>query len=393
LGFLGTRNVLPKYGFPTDVVELRTNHLEIPEAKVVELQRDLRLAISEYAPGGEVVAAKRVWVSGGIYKQPGRDWPVHYYAVCPGCNHFFSSLSESIPATCAICGSDVYGHSVRHPHGAYIIPEFGFMVGRDDPRMSGEARPQRIYSSRVFFSDYSLPIKEGQAPIDPPLVLDETLSSGDAQLSKRYSRYGKLALVNAGLSGVGFRICTVCGFAEPVVPAVPGRRRRQRPSHSHANPRTGAQCAGFVVTRHLGHEFITDVLELRFAGRLASNPDYGLWWSLLFALLEGASEALGIRRDDLDGTLHRHQHGPIPALILFDNVPGGAGHVRRIGEELPLALQAAYERVSTCECGEETSCYECLRNFRNQPYHDQLQRGPARDFLGAVLQAAGLLED
>ena len=27
LGFLGSRNVLPKYGFPTDVVELRTNHL------------------------------------------------------------------------------------------------------------------------------------------------------------------------------------------------------------------------------------------------------------------------------------------------------------------------------------------------------------------------------
>jgi hypothetical protein len=55
-GFLGSRNVLPKYGFPTDVVELRTNHLPTPQARQVELQRDLKIAIAEYAPGGQVVA-------------------------------------------------------------------------------------------------------------------------------------------------------------------------------------------------------------------------------------------------------------------------------------------------------------------------------------------------
>jgi ATP-dependent helicase YprA (DUF1998 family) len=146
-----------------------------------------------------------------------------------------------------------------------------------------------------------------------------------------------------------------------------------------------------IQTHHLGHEFITDVLELRFAGLLASNPDYNLWWSVLFALLEGASQALGIRRDDLDGALYRHRESPLPALVLFDNVPGGAGHVRRVAEELAPTFQTALMRVDACECGEETSCYECLRNFRNQPYHDQLQRGLARDFLHEVLQAAGVL--
>jgi ATP-dependent helicase YprA (DUF1998 family) len=129
------------------------------------------------------------------------------------------------------------------------------------------------------------------------------------------------------------------------------------------------------------------VLELRFAGLLASNPDYDLWWSVLFALLEGASQALGIRRDDLDGTLYRHRESPVPALVLFDNVPGGAGHVLRVADALDLAFQSALERVADCECGEETSCYECLRNFRNQPYHDHLQRGLARDFLRQVLSS------
>jgi ATP-dependent helicase YprA (DUF1998 family) len=78
-------------------------------------------------------------------------------------------------------------------------------------------------------------------------------------------------------------------------------------------------------------------------------------------------------------------------LVLFDNVPGGAGHVRRIADELPTVCQTAWERVDQCECGEETSCYECLRNFRNQPFHDRLQRGLARQFLHGLLQGAGII--
>jgi len=82
-----------------------------------------------------------------------------------------------------------------------------------------------------------------------------------------------------------------------------------------------------------------------------------------------------------------------PPGPLFDNVPGGAGHVRRIADELPGICLSAWERVDRCECGAETSCYECLRNFRNQYYHDQLKRGLARDFLRGLLEAAGILTD
>jgi hypothetical protein len=383
LGFLGSRNVLPKYGFPTDVVELRTNHLDVPEAQQVELQRDLRIALSEYAPGGEVVAAKRVWVSGGIYRRPGHEWPIYHYAVCPECGHFHRSL-ESIPAQCDVCGGNVYGWP--RLYGEYIIPEFGFMVSREQPRQSGETRPQRLYSTQVYFADYALPPQAGDIPPDPEPV--DILSSALLQIWQRYSRYGRLALVNPGLAGRGFRICSTCGFAEPA----PLPQQRPRGRNTHSNPRTAKSCSGSIQTRHLGHEFITDVLELRFDGLLATTAQQNTWRSLLYALLEGASQSLGIRRDDLDGTLYRHKDSPVPALILFDNVPGGAGHVFRIAAELPFTFQTALERVRGCECGEETSCYECLRNFRNQVYHDQLQRGLARDFLKSVLQGAGITE-
>jgi len=65
--------------------------------------------------------------------------------------------------------------------------------------------------------------------------------------------------------------------------------------------------------------------------------------------------------------------------------------VRRIADELLAVCQTAWRRVDQCECGEETSCYECLRNYRNQPCHDQLRRGLARDFLYRMLQGAGIV--
>jgi ATP-dependent helicase YprA (DUF1998 family) len=121
---------------------------------------------------------------------------------------------------------------------------------------------------------------------------------------------------------------------------------------------------------------------------LAADTSETLWRSLIYALLEGAAQALSIRRDDIDGTLYRYGGNHLPAIVLFDNVPGGAGHVQRVMEQLPVVFSVAYARVKAECCGPETSCYECLRNYRNQLYHEHLQRGVVRDFLHKVLISA-----
>ncbi len=47
---------MPKYGFPVDTVELHlSGHQERAKAGL-QLSRDLSIAISEYAPGSQVVA-------------------------------------------------------------------------------------------------------------------------------------------------------------------------------------------------------------------------------------------------------------------------------------------------------------------------------------------------
>ena len=107
---------------------------------------------------------------------------------------------------------------------------------------------------------------------------------------------------------------------------------------------------------------------------------------MLYAILEGASQALEIRRQDLDGCLYTSEEGIM--LILFDNVPGGAGHVKRLMDKQNFndVLKSALSRVKNCSCGLETSCYGCLRNYENQFCHEQLKRGVILEFLKSNLE-------
>ena len=63
--------------------------------------------------------------------------------------------------------------------------------------------------------------------------------------------------------------------------------------------------------------------------------------------------------------------------------------VARLEQEeiLTACLQAALGRVSGgCGCSPDTSCYGCLRNYRNQFAHPRLARGPVADYLQRVLR-------
>ena len=90
LGFLASRNVLPKYGFPVDVVSLKIESTD-EWAQRVELDRDLRLALSEYAPGCTLVANGKVIKSYALERIPGRAWPECRFAICSQCGKFHRS--------------------------------------------------------------------------------------------------------------------------------------------------------------------------------------------------------------------------------------------------------------------------------------------------------------
>lgn len=126
---------------------------------------------------------------------------------------------------------------------------------------------------------------------------------------------------------------------------------------------------------------MTDVLQLRFKMPISGESAI---YSLLYAILNGACDALEIPRSDVDGLIF-YQDGE-PSFLLFDTTPGGSGHVEMISHHLRIALEAAYRRVSNCEgCAPDTSCYSCLRGYTNQKWHNLLVRKTAARLLESMV--------
>jgi len=107
--------------------------------------------------------------------------------------------------------------------------------------------------------------------------------------------------------------------------------------------------------------------------------------STLYALLEGISLAFDIERNDIDGIYVNENSNQV--FVLFDTVPGGAGHVKRLlnRDEMLMAFKYAYEKVSQECC--DTACYNCIKNYKNQKYHEFLRRGLAKDFLEKLINS------
>jgi len=362
ISYLSKQNVIPKYGFPVDVVELQLLH-HSEEAKFLELSRDLRIALAEYAPSSEVVAGGKLWTSRYIRRLPDRHWRQYRYAVCEYCQSYQRVPAESDEKLefCSICHQPLSGRT----RGKFIVPQFGFIGDSKPPRNPGISRPERTYTTRTYFRGVSRKTNE--------LIV----SLNDVEVSVIPATDGELAVINhAGYQG--FKVCFSCGYAKL------GNEKIKNPHQTPWN----TTCPNNRLTRvHLGHEFKTDILQLRFNNY--SNSDVGFWYSLLYAILEGTSQALDIDRQDLDGVLY-HSSGDLskPDLILFDDVPGGAGHVKRISERtesLPKILDISRQRLELCDCDEQTSCYGCLRSYKNQFCHDILRRGPIIKFLNHIL--------
>lgn len=362
LGFLAGNRMMPKYGFPIHTVDLEIL-ADTEESRQLELSRDLRLAIGEYAPGSHVVARGKVWTSVGLKRRALKEWVQRRYQTCR-CGWFQLVPDGEDPRECGHCGKAL--GVVK----TFIEPEFGFVTGNEAPEDVEDVRPQRGFASRIYFA-------EAAPGVDEPLRRMVGTPAPDAGVSLEVTtpHHGMLAVVNEGPGGAGFNICGGCGRAIP----------REKKTFDHERPAGGA-CRSKVLTRkNLGHMFASDVVILRFMVPPEHDRSSAFWWSLVYALLEGASRALQIRRDDLDGCIYAH--GRDSSVVLFDNVPGGAGHVRLIEREIERVLREALKVVQSCACEPDTTCYGCLRTYRNQPHHGIMERGLVQRFLEQFLAA------
>ncbi len=166
LSFLSRKAVIPKYGFPVDVVELDTQRTQQSghDAYEVSLQRDLAIAISEFAPTSKLVANKKEWTSYGLKKVAEREWPRKSYARC-STHNVFLQWSEGEPKPTMPCGDRLLPHK-------YVIPAFGFVTDRDKPK-DPKSRPAKVFSTRPYFAR-SLAIEPGVIPMPGCLSISDS---------------------------------------------------------------------------------------------------------------------------------------------------------------------------------------------------------------------------
>lgn len=357
--YLSKYCVIPKYGFPVDVVDLQIYNNGVPINKY-DMSRDLKVAISEYAPDSEVIVDGNKYTSKYIALKKQAEFSKNYFCICSTCKKINVFLSRNDNTECKYCGQSISTEIAEY----YIEPTNGFKSG--ETKESTRLKPKRSYSGEVSYVG-------GGKTDDKHLVIGNVLGI-------ETSSDDELLVMNKS----GFYMCPVCGYSDIA------KRGQKTPQtlKPHKNFKKFDCNNDELEYLRLGHKFQTDVA--RFTIPMLDSADkagYPQALSFLYAFLEGVSNALGIERNDIDGVLELNLEWQSYDILLYDNVPGGAGHMKRLlsKEAIVKSLKAALDKVSAECCDENTSCYNCLRNYYNQAYHNKLQRKLAIDVIKRLL--------
>ena len=367
---LANGGVLPKYGFPVDVATLTPGYKSLQSGRGVglELSRDLSLALTEYAPGSQVVAGGKLLTSEGVKKPSHVDFgSLRWVAItCDNCGWFFHKRApfsdvddDALPTICGNCDVILTADKKRF----FIEPRFGFIASIDTKSAGSKSRPRRIASSKTYLSTAS-----GE---------DANWSFRNQHLSTSVSRDARLLT----LSNSSYHFCSSCGFATPI----PTRRaaRANPPAAKHQDPRREQECTSKTQLKRttFGHEYVTDVLRIKFA--MESLPNgvcgdiscLGALESAAAALVSGAVRTLGIASFDLNSAVNSKNRTNEHRLMLFDTTPGGAGLAQAADERLEDVISEAIKLSLECQdCSEDSSCYSCIRTYGNQWRHEHLTR-------------------
>jgi len=355
IDFLASNHWLPSYAFPQDSVQLLVRYAE--EAGTMRLERDRELGISEYAPGAEIIADGKLLTSAGINlarREPQLEW--------------FSVDDRTRTIAIKPTAEEAQLADGRAP--IKFVQPIGFTtLWNVRPQQPNLFRLRPPSNTEVFLQD--------GAP-DEDFEPCPSLQGVTAGIRPD----GKLFRANLGPRGQGFRLCLRCGLAIPFG----GRLPRE-----HRTP-WGARCTGRFDCVALAHVFDTDVMQIRFHGHDSPSVyETPFWTTLTTALRNSGCELLHIDPADLDTTYRsRSADDDRGEIVLYDRVPGGAGHVQRIRDHMREVLESTLNLLENCpnpECHTESSCYACLRSHRNQFTWPSLRRSAPVSFLRRVITA------
>lgn len=392
IDFLARGNILPRYGFPVNTVELQQNTTANNVSKL-RLSRDLQIAIAEYAPSSEVVADGRLYTSRYIKKSAiGRDkqdWYTGYIGTCRNkdCNTVNYSItpitSEGIP--CSACGRKLFKMDFYES----IEPRSGFVAERQDRDVPMTRQEKNYRSEDYYIGNIAARTIDKHRYLFNSIEIQVESTTNDSLMVKSYNN---------------FYVCPLCGYAVAEDEGI-GEKEIEKQmrdgalsittvkSHESLYGQYNCNCHE-LVRRSLHHEFKTDVAKISFR---CNTSDYNTMVSVMYAILNAMAKDLNIERRDIKACLSAKLINGILdlSIVIYDSVPGGAGHSRRLvtkdGKMLHSIFMSALKSMSECNC--EPSCYNCLRSYENQKVHDLLDRKLAIEFLKQFVGSVETIEN
>lgn len=347
-------NIIPKYGFPVDTINLKTP----TQQDKVDLSRDLQIAISEYAPDCEVVADGKKYTSRYIIIPRNKEITKYYYLKCKSCGKTIYNIDKSKLLLCDVCFAELKLEENRPK--CFICPTYGFKA--DFKTVTSKTiKPKKSYSNEIEY------LGKG--------INEFTFDFKD--YIKVYSNKNDELLV---LNTNPFFMCDKCGYTI-MDKDNKGTLRKKLQEEGHSD---GIKKCENTHLREisLGYYFKTDVIKIEFKKHLQFHEAL----SFLYAFLDGISFTFSIERKDIDGVVALEKNSTY-SVVVFDAVPGGAGYVKNLMNEknLALVLNDTLKNISSCTCDVETSCYNCLRNYKNQRHHRFLKRSSAMKVINDIL--------
>lgn len=373
---LADQQFLPRYGFPIGVQKLK---VIVPDAKTpnrvreedqFRLERSGLQALGEYVPGSQLLVGGKLVTSHGLLKSwsgAGQDSAFGVRGQMRTCanRHTYYAFSGTL-GSCSLCGARPATSNTD-----LLLPRHGFSSAAwDAPRFSSEVeRVGRTERLTLAFHNTT----------DKMEVAD---FGGVRGLRALYREDGDLLVFNPGEWRNGFALCTKCGYAESEKPeAKDGSGRmgltssfeRHAPlSQTRAMPVCLEPGTSILRNQVLAARETTDVLMLDLSH--CTGPHKGS--EALAQTLGMALQTAGALLLELDGremgllvTATGSSADEGWGVVLYDNTPGGAGHVRELldkGREwLASARQILYVSDSHDKrC--QTACLDCLLTYDGQ---------------------------
>jgi ATP-dependent helicase YprA (DUF1998 family) len=379
--------VLPRYAFPTDVAPF---YVFSPQSTAYRAKMEfapsqgLNIALSQYAPNKQIWIKNKQYTSRAIYS-PYRDdrrnaWGKRrLYFECSRCGHAITDAYDKDRRgdliTCEACKTP---QSFGPARPWFRPPGFAHLWYQPAPSTPDEP------NETAFATRAKLVMPSGGIG---GIVLNPRLTALEAR--------PRLLVSNSGPDSEGYHYCTKCGRIESVSAPVDDIRQ----PHSLPYPNNNEPLCDGVPWRGvvLGADFPTDIalFSLRLEPPFRLPPGNSETLSAMRTVCEAlATAACRLLEIEVGEILAEYRPalnsdagaaGTLVEAFLYDTLAGGAGFSPQLPSRGLELFETALHILEACPERCDSSCYRCLRSFRNRLDHALLDRHVGAQIIRHVL--------